>query len=448
MPASAWALDMVSWSLGDEALPVDLAGINVVLNRARLATFLSEFAEDKDVRDLLALDLIATAAGFRVSSTGIAEEEPSLSLRPFRLWEYAWLYKTLRLSGGGLRVLDLGGPSTPLTILAAAAGCRVTSLDINPEAVRNAEEFARRCRLDTFEARVGDMRDLAKLPAEGFDAIISCSVLEHLTAQDQETALCEMARVLSPGGLIGLTFDYGPPAPGANRYLPPPHDPPGNAQELMRRCGKSGLKVAGNAFSEDPLPDALFRDAEVHYTMASLFLAKSPDLAVSVPRCEREGSALGKLVIEQLPLRLYRAATHSKSTIQTVQDQLREESGRAKLLEGVAAERLAAMQEKEVALAQFAGEVEQQRARANVLEIAATERLAAMQEKDTALAWLHGEFERVVEELRGRADVLEAAAAARLAAMEERDAVIAQLHAELQRTVDERQHERAEPLNS
>jgi SAM-dependent methyltransferase len=298
---------------GDEAFPADLEGINIVLNRARLASFLGEFAEDKDVRDLLALDLIAQNAGFSLSSTGVAEPEATLLLRPFRLWEYTWLYKTLRLSKGALRVLDLGGPATPLSMLAALAGCRVTSLDINPEAVKNAEECARAWNLGSFEARVGDMRDLSQLPAEGFDVVISCSVLEHLTADDQETALREIARVLAPGGMVGLTFDYGPAAPGANKYLPPPHDPPPSAAEVMRRWLQGSLIVLGNAFSEGPFAGALFHDATVLYTVASLFLAKPPAPAISVPRCERTGSALCNLVIDGLPFRLFLTAAQSKA---------------------------------------------------------------------------------------------------------------------------------------
>ncbi|HEX4229459.1 MAG TPA: class I SAM-dependent methyltransferase [Bryobacteraceae bacterium] len=324
MPTPQWAFELASWSPGDEDLPVGLDGINVVLNRARLANFLGQFAEDKDVRDLLVLDLVANAAGFSISSTGVAEAEPTLPFRPFRLWEYAWLYKTLRLSNGRLRVLDLGGPATPLSILAAVAGCSVTSLDINAEAVKSAEECARCWKLRSFEARVGDMRDLTDLPAEGFDVIVCCSVLEHLTSQDQEAASYEMARVLAPGGMVGLTFDYGPAAPGANRYLPPPHDPPHNAAEAVRRWCQGGLSVVGNSFSEDPVPGSLFHDPVVRYTMASLFLAKQPEPEICLPRCEPIGSALGGLVIERLPFRLYQRAIRSQATIALLQSELEE----------------------------------------------------------------------------------------------------------------------------
>ena len=120
----AWVSD------DDGALPSETDGINVVLNRIRLAKFLVCFAEDKDVRDLLALDVLGSAVGLPLSSTGLLEDSAVLATRPFRLWEYAWLYKSLRLNQGGRKVLDLGGPASHLSVLAAIAECDVTSVDI------------------------------------------------------------------------------------------------------------------------------------------------------------------------------------------------------------------------------------------------------------------------------------------------------------------------------
>lgn len=270
----AWALEMAGVSDGDESLPSELHGINLPLNRARLAKFLVEFADDQDVADLLTLDVQGSTAGMPFTSTGLAESLPSLVLRPFRLWEYAWLYRTLNLSAGGVSVLDLGGPATHLTILAALAGSRVTTVDINPEFVAAARECAQELRIGCLDARVGDMRDLSAFPDNSFDVVVSCSVLEHLTGHDQEIALKEVARVLRPGGLAGLTFDFGPSAAGANVYLPPPHDPPQDAAEALRRFLQGGLVPVGNPFAEDPVPGCLFHHESIRYTVASLFLAK------------------------------------------------------------------------------------------------------------------------------------------------------------------------------
>ncbi len=305
----AWALEMAWVSEGEDGLTPTIDGINLVLNRMRMATFLAEFADDKDVRDLLTLDVLGTMAGLPLSSTGAQETTPSLAMRPFRIWEYVWLYQSLGLSAGGLKVLDLGGPASHLSLLAAFAGCHVTSVDINPAFVQAAHECARALNLTTLDTRVGDMRDLSAFADESFDAVVCCSVLEHLTAQDQEVALREAARVLKPGGLAGLTFDFGVGAPGANEHLPPPHDPPQSSTEALRRYSQGGLVPVGNPFTEDPISGSLFHHASIGYTVASLFLAKPPAPEVRTPRCEPAGSRLGKLIIQDLPYRLHKYAS-------------------------------------------------------------------------------------------------------------------------------------------
>jgi len=306
------------------------------------------------------------------------------------------LYKVLGLSAGGMNVLDLGGPATHLSVLAAIAGCQVTSVDINPEFVEAANECARALKLPLLTARLGDMRDLSQLPAESFDIVISCSVLEHLTDCDQATALQQMARVLKPAGLVGLTFDYGPPAPGANEHLPPPHDPPGSAAIAVRRYSQGGLAPAGNSFSEDAIPGSLFRHDSVRYTVASLFLAKAGQRGVEVPRCELAGSALGGLVIRDLPYRVSKGIERTGALV----DHLR---GSAARLESIAAERLAAMQDRD-------RETEAREQRIAALESTAAERLAAMQDRD-----------RETEAREQRIAALESTAAERLAAMQDRD---------------------------
>jgi SAM-dependent methyltransferase len=316
----------------------------MALNRARLARFLAEFADDSDVRDLLLLDLLGVALDAPMSSTGTVVGIPPLAERPFRLWEYAWLYKGLGLDAGGLDVLDLGGPASHLVILSALAGNRVVSLDINPAIVSTARDCAASLNLDSLTPRLGDMRTLPGIRPESFDVIVCCSVLEHLTAEDQARSLRMMSRALRPGGRIGLTFDYGPPAPGANQYLPPPHEPPESAAEVSARYQQDGLTALGNAMSDEPLPGSLFHDKVVKYTMGSLFLGKAPLAVIDVPRPQtRKLSPFSSLATGQLPYRLHRHTKELEARFRESAETERRLRADLDSMRGVAAERLKAL---------------------------------------------------------------------------------------------------------
>ncbi len=255
---SDWVEQVVEWAPDDAELPGGLDSINLILNRKRLAEFLQRFQSDSDVQDFLLLDLLGVEIGTEISSTGEVEEVADLALRPFRLWEYIWLYKILGLAEGGKSVLDLGGPASHVILAAALAGSQVHSVDLNPRIVAAGQHCAQALGLTNYRAEVGDMRDLSSIATSSMDRIVCCSVLEHLAARDQEKALSEMARVLAPGGVIGLTFDYGVGAPGTSIYLPPPHEPPGSAGEVRSRYVHSGLEVLGGGRLEDPVPGSLF----------------------------------------------------------------------------------------------------------------------------------------------------------------------------------------------
>jgi len=374
----AWALEIAEVSDGDARQPAEIDGINLVLNRVRLARFLAEFADDQDVQNLLALDALSSAAGLPLTCTGLAEDWPGLALRPFRLWEYTWLYATLNLSAGGVRVLDLGGPATHLTMLAALAGCRVTTLDINPDFVSAARECAQGLQIDSLEARVGDMRDLSEFSSDSFDVVLCCSVLEHLTGHDQEIALREMTRVLRPGGLIGLTFDFGRSAAGANVHLPPPHDPPPNAVEALSRFTQGPLIPIGNRFDENPISGSLFRHDSILYTVASLFLAKPPVPEVRIPQSHRVTRSLpGTLRIMGMPYRFHQHASRIERSLELV-----------KAFRTAADERLTELLEKERAIQEKDRAIQE-------LDAALREKDRVLHERDVGLH----EKERVIHEL-------------------------------------------------
>lgn len=344
---SDWVRQVVDWLPDDVSLPGAITGLNLTLNRRRLAEFLERFSSDSDLQDFLRLDVLAVGIDAQISSTGEIEEVPDLSIRPFRLWEYIWLYKALGLASGKKSVLDLGGPASHIVMAAAFAGNQVFSVDLNPQIVEAGRTCARTFQLGNFQAEVGDMRDLASVASGSMDRIVCCSVLEHLTASDQEKALTEMARVLAPGGIIGLTFDYGIGAPGANPYLPPPHEPPETADEVRRRYARGGLDILGEFGIEDPIPGSLFRTREVSYTIAALFLGKPPLQHPPIPAVvQREDSIIPFVCIPDLLVRLSEKARRDVSRVEGL-----------KAYKTAAEERLTALEDADTELKRLYAEV-------------------------------------------------------------------------------------------
>jgi 2-polyprenyl-3-methyl-5-hydroxy-6-metoxy-1,4-benzoquinol methylase len=396
---SDWVQQLVEWAPEDTSLPGGLNSLNLTLNRKRLAEFVEHFSTDSDTQDFLLLDLLAAGIGAEISSTGEVELVADLSTRPFRLWEYIWLYKALGFAEGGKSVLDLGGPASHVLMAAALSGNRVHSVDLNPRIVEAGRQCAESLQLVSYQAEVGDMRDLSSIPPNSVDRIVCCSVLEHLTGSDQTRALSEMARVLAPGGVIGLTFDYGTPAPGVNIYLPPPHEPPETADEVRSRYVHNGLEILGAPRLEDPIPGSLFRTQEVTYTMGALFLGKFPLRPPLVPAVAHRGTCLiPNFRIPDLIVRLHEKARRDVTNAE-----------QSKAWHQAADERRMALEECHVELRMLYAEVklreeniQKERAQSQALErsLSATmQALISNQEQRTK--FLESEIEKLQSELAG-----------------------------------------------
>jgi len=100
-------------------------------------------------------------------------------------------------------VLDVGcGVGVTPCWIAKKSGCRVVGVDINPRMIERSRERAKREKVaDRVEFRVADAQEL---PFEDglFDAVITESVTAF--PEDKQKAVDEYARVVKPGGYVGL----------------------------------------------------------------------------------------------------------------------------------------------------------------------------------------------------------------------------------------------------
>ncbi|SFT71282.1 Methyltransferase domain-containing protein [Actinopolyspora lacussalsi subsp. righensis] len=116
---------------------------------------------------------------------------------------------TRRLAGAvglrpGARVADVAtGPGDTARLLAAEYGAVVDGVDLGTETVRRARETTERVGLTgRVRFHTGDAERMP-LPGESFDALVcECALC---TFPDKPAAAAEFARLLRPGGRVGIT---------------------------------------------------------------------------------------------------------------------------------------------------------------------------------------------------------------------------------------------------
>jgi SAM-dependent methyltransferase len=102
---------------------------------------------------------------------------------------------------GAARVLDVGcGEGQIARLLAREGARRVVGVDAS------AAQIAEAARLGGGVAYVRGLASALPLPPGGFDAVVTCLVLEHVG--DLDGALDEIARVLRPGGRFVMFVNH------------------------------------------------------------------------------------------------------------------------------------------------------------------------------------------------------------------------------------------------
>lgn len=123
----------------------------------------------------------------------------------------------------GVQLLDVGCGAGQLALLAAAAGARVTGIDIAPNSLEQARKRARAQNLSIHF----DEGDVEAMPYknDSFDVVLS--LFGAMFAAQPDQAASEMLRVLKPGGRLIMgnwTSDgfVGQMARVVARHAPPP----------------------------------------------------------------------------------------------------------------------------------------------------------------------------------------------------------------------------------
>jgi SAM-dependent methyltransferase len=104
-------------------------------------------------------------------------------------------------------VLDVGCGAGSITIGLASTVHRVVGVDVEDAEFGDARAYARSAGIDGVEFRQASVYDLP-FPDGSFDACLAHSMLE--TLDRPEDAMREIARVLRPGGVVGVaSVEYG-----------------------------------------------------------------------------------------------------------------------------------------------------------------------------------------------------------------------------------------------
>lgn len=205
----------------------------------------------------------------------------------------------------GCRILDVGAGTGAYSIPLAAAGHRVTAVEL---AGRNVKIFRQKLEALPQDARPtlvqGNALDLSAFAAASFDAVLLLGPLYHLASRESRLqALAQARRVLKPGGLLAAAFishdmvymtelQYDPHyfAAGHGHFdhetlrqedFPFVLATPPEAAALLQEAGLQLCKaVASDGFSElmEERINAMTDDEWAHYLRYHLYRCEKPEL--------------------------------------------------------------------------------------------------------------------------------------------------------------------------
>lgn len=193
----------------------------------------------------------------------------------FLYWEIVWALTRGPKLKPGSRILDAGGTSSLFTCYLATLGHELHSVDLNELLVANGQAISAGMKWNNMQSYCMNMANLTFEDAF-FDHASSICVFEHLTYDLKQAALNEIARVLKPGGILSITFDYQNPAPWIVGKGPDTsfENQISSEKDIQRSFLKTGcFELVGGGFRDCGKRWLQhFTDTQKRYTFGALFL--------------------------------------------------------------------------------------------------------------------------------------------------------------------------------
>jgi ubiquinone/menaquinone biosynthesis C-methylase UbiE len=227
--------------------------------------------------------------GIHITNGEIAYSDPQEQFHIERYLKIASIVKNKN-------VLDVGSAEGWGSYVLAKEAQHVTVVDIDGSAVERARKNFPIKNADYIEGSVCKL----PFPDASFDVVAACELIEHITEEEQEAMLSEIARVLKPGGTAAIS------TPDKNRSIVRAMGKqyPGHVRELslqqllamirkhltvdaiygqdigrkmfFRHVQKRALRMLGRGFDYtkvDFTPHSITEDTKVSYVM--VFAKKS-----------------------------------------------------------------------------------------------------------------------------------------------------------------------------
>jgi uncharacterized protein YhfF len=171
-----------------------------------------------------------------------------------------------RVRGRG-RVVELGCGPAHVAAYLAGRGIDVSGLDLSPRMAAEAMRL-----FSTLDVIVGDMLDLPHDDRSLVGAVAFYSII-HFDDEQLRRAFAEMARVLRPGGLVGLAFHvgnevvhrdewWGKPVKLDARFLPTEH--------VTALLDSAGLRIESSVERDPYAPEVEYQSRRAYIVARKL----------------------------------------------------------------------------------------------------------------------------------------------------------------------------------